>query len=71
MSKEILPPEERMRAASATEMTGLMYTPPGDAEERRAYWEIQPMAGELPDIADPERERELRENEYRKKHRWD
>lgn len=33
---------EGMRSASASEYTGLMYSPPGDGFERRSYNEIEP-----------------------------
>ncbi|MBR3383548.1 MAG: hypothetical protein IKG85_11020 [Clostridia bacterium] len=41
---------ETMRAVSATECAGLMYSPPGDGEERRSYSEIQPVLADI----DPE-----------------
>ena len=44
---------ENSRAASATEYTGLMYTPPGDAEQRRSYVDIQPIMGEAARLGDP------------------
>ena len=49
-------PEDEMRAASANECTGLMYTLPGDEEERRSYEDIQPIltdpALDMPDGTD-------------------
>ena len=49
-------PEDEIRAASANEYTGLMYTPPGDEEERRSYSDIQPIltdpALDMPDGSD-------------------
>ena len=54
--KHAAPPEDEIRAASATEYTGLMYTPPGDEEERRSYKDIQPIltdpALDMPDGSD-------------------
>ncbi len=45
------PPDgDGMRVVSSSEYTGLIYSPPGDIEQRRSYNEIAPMpAADVPE----------------------